>query len=131
MNQKEVKKAGETTEKLKQLIDKKQKLDEKASQITKKQSKKEADPSFREQFADKIVAEVEGLERKDVNDKVLLKFGKFTVARLMLRVNSRFCAYRKDVDGTRLTLSVKNDELEAELKDWIVERVNQLRKESK
>ena len=129
---------GETTlktqEQMKSILDKKdkkQKLGKKAIPSNKQKpivrEKKVADASFRSNFANKAVEQIQGLERKDMGDKVLLKYGKSTLARLMLRTYG-FCAYRKGLNGGRLTLRVKSEEDKKELLDWLSKRVEQLKK---
>ena len=89
--------------------------------------RKQANPKFRDDFATKAVEQIKDLERKDIGDKVLLKFGKSTLARLMLRTYG-FCAYRKSENGGRLTLRVKTEDDKKELLDWLSKRVEQLKK---
>jgi hypothetical protein len=50
--------------------------------------KKQVNPKFRDDFSTKAVEQIKGLERKDIDDKVLLKYGKSTLARLMLRTSA-------------------------------------------
>lgn len=127
-----------TQEQMKSILDKKdkkQKVNKKTIQNNKQsktvKQKKQANPKFRDDFASKAVEQIQGLERKDLDDKVLLKYGKSTLARLMLRVSSRFTAYRRGADGERLTMGVKSDKDEAELLNWIEERVTQLKVDAK
>ena len=112
--------------------DKKQKVNKKAIQNTKQskkvKQKKQANPKFRDNFATKAVEQIQGLERKDIGDKILLKYGKSTLARLMLRVSSRFTAYRRDADGKRLTMRIKSDADEKALLEWLSKRVEHLKK---
>jgi len=123
-----------TQEEVKKLLDKKDKKEKVAEKIganTKQKAihrnKKIADASFRDKFANKAVEQIQGLERKDLDDKVLLKYKKFTLVRLMLRTYG-FCAYRKALDGSRMTLKVTDEKTSQELFDWIVERVEHLKK---
>jgi hypothetical protein len=72
----------------------------------------------------------EELEQITKGDKLLLKYKKFTIARLMERKTTRFTCYRK-IDGKRATLKVVSDKDEQELADWITKQVNELKAKAK
>lgn len=129
---------GETTlktqEQMKSILDKKdkkQKVNKKAIQNNKQskkvKQKKQANPKFRDDFANKAVEQIQGLERKDLDDKVLLKYGKSTLARLMLRTGHRFTCYRKDEQGNRDTKKIVSEADEDALYDWVQKRVELLK----
>jgi hypothetical protein len=91
---------------------------------------KEAGTNWREEFATKVVEANPGLEQITKGDKLLLKYKKFTIARLMERKTTRFTCYRK-IDGKRATLKVVSDKDEQELADWITKQVNELKAKAK
>jgi len=88
-------------EKMKQLLDKKENklLKSKTPKIAKapkepkaKKAKVVIDETIRSAFADRAIKEIKGLTINEVGDKIFLKFGSHTVARLMLRACHNFTA---------------------------------------
>jgi len=122
-----------STEGLKQLLDKKEAKLQKAKspKVAKepkaKKQKVVIDETIRSAFADRAVKQIDGLTINEVGDKIFLKFGSHTVARLMLRAGHNFTAYRRGLNNERLTLRVPDEAAQKELMDWCKARVEHLK----
>lgn len=123
-----------TQEQMKSILDKKdkkQKVNKKAIQ-NKKQSKKVkqkkvADASYRMKFVDRVVKNNTEIDSVEKDDRIVLKYKKFQVCRIMVRVNSRMCVYRKTEAGARDTIRIKTEADEDALYDWVQKRVEFLK----
>jgi hypothetical protein len=78
---------------------KKNKLKAEKVKSRKVKALKEFQPQFRDVFANKMVAEINGLGRVDKDKKILLKYGKFQIVRFMLRKGHKYTAYKNLESG--------------------------------
>lgn len=120
-----------TAKELKKVLDKKGKVDEKnggnAKQKAVHKERKVADDSFRANFVDRVVKNNTEIESIETDDRIVLKYKKFQVCRIMVRVNSRMCVYRKTEAGARDTIRIKTEADEDALYDWVQKRVEFLK----
>lgn len=119
-----------TQDEMQKILDKQkvaEKSNTKSKQKVKVKQSKVADDSFRQKFTSCVLAKVDGVEKAESGDKIVLKFGSNALCRLMNRAGHRFTVYRKAEDGSRDTIKIATDEDELKLLQWIKTRVEFLK----